>query len=211
MNKAATAVVTTGLGFLILWSGITNAGVLSSLQSLVTGHAPIPGTPTPSIFGGSNTTATPSAFITGNTPVVGGGTATGNAIAQAALKYQGAPYYWGGKTPGGTFGPGPGWDCYGFTTYLLHHDLGYNLPNNTYSGFLEMLAWTGATTIPNSQVQAGDLVIWQTHIGVAISSTEMISAENAGAGTKIDTFKNGGPILPEVMIVRRVNGTTMVA
>lgn len=204
MNKTATAVVTTGLGFLILWSGITNAGVLSSLQSLVTGHPPIPGTPTPSIFGGG--TGTTSAFISGsNLPVVSGnGTSTGAAIAAAALKYQGTPYRWGGKDPSG-------WDCYGFTTYVLHHDLGYNLPNNNYSGFLETLAWGGATTIPNDQVQAGDLVMWQTHIGIAVSSTEMISAENPSAGTRVDTFAKGGPILPEVMIVRRINGPTLVA
>jgi cell wall-associated NlpC family hydrolase len=207
MNKTATAVVTTGLGFMLLWSGITNAGVLSTLQNLVTGHAPMPGMPQASLF--SNTSSITSTAA--DTPIVGNGSATGSAIAAAALKYQGAPYYWGGKTPGGTFGSGPGWDCYGFTTYVLHHDLGYNLPNNTYSGFLEMLAWSGATTIPTSQIQAGDLVMWQTHIGIAVSSTEMISAENPSAGTRVDTFANGGPGGLEVMMARRINGGAVLA
>lgn len=200
MNKTATAVVTAGLGFLILWSGITNAGVLSTLQTLALGHAPVPGTPTPSLFGNSGVST--SAFVSGTSNTAG---TTGSAIANAALKYAGkVPYVWGGKDPSG-------WDCYGFTTYVLHHDLGYNLPNNTYSGFLEMLAWTGATTIPNNQVQAGDLVMWQTHIGIAVSNTEMVSAENPTRGTRVDTFQNGGPLLPEVMIVRRINGPTLVA
>lgn len=200
MNKTASALGTTGLGFLLLWSGITNAGVLSTIQTLLTGHPPIPGTPQTSIFGGSNAAANTTATGTATNA-----TATGSAVANAALAYQGkVPYVWGGKTPSG-------WDCYGFTTYVLHHDLGYNLPNNTYSGFLEMMAWSGATTIPNNQVQAGDLVVWQTHIGIAISSTEMISAENPRAGTKVDTFKNGGPDIPEIMFIRRINGPTVTA
>ena len=194
MNKTATAIGVTGLGFLILWSGITNAGVLSTAQSLFMGHAPIPGMPQAKVFGGATTNIS---LTTPTGPAVGG-------IAGTALQYQGTPYVWGGHDPSG-------WDCYGFLTYVLHHDLGYNLPNNTHSGYLEFLAWSGAQAIPVKDVQAGDLIIWPTHSGIAVSPTEMISAENPSKGTRIDTFTNGGPIAPEPMTVLRVKGNAMVA
>lgn len=210
MNKTASAIGLAGLGYVVLWSGVTNAGVLASVQSLFAGTRPIPGTPTPSVFksvpGASN-----ASFSTSGP--MAGGSGSGSSIANAALKYQGYPYVWGGRTPGVFTGNGwsGGWDCYGFTTYVLHHDLGYNLPNNNYSGYIEMLSWGGATKISASQIQAGDILLWPTHTGIAISSTEMISAENPSAGTKIDTFQGGGPLAPEPLTVIRVNGSVMVA
>jgi cell wall-associated NlpC family hydrolase len=197
MNKTASAIGITGLGFLILWSGITNAGVLSTAQSLFMGHAPVPGTPQAKIFGGDNVSLT--GFTTGGTA----GSPVG-AIAGAAMQHINTPYVWGGHDPSG-------WDCYGMLTYVLHNDLGYNLPNNTHSGYLEFLAWSGASVIPASQIQAGDLIIWPTHAGIAVSATEMISAENPSKGTRVDTFANGGPLLPEPMTVLRVKQPLLVA
>lgn len=197
MNKAAIGIGTTGLGFMLIWSGVTNAGVMSTVQHLFMGVAPIPGQP--QAFSGSS--IIPGSFTTGgSTPgvVASGGNA---AIATDAMQYEGkVPYVWGGKTPD------PGWDCYGFLTYVLHHDMGYNLPNNTYTGYLEFLSWGQQYAIPQSQVQAGDIVIWPTHCGIAISPTEMISAENPSAGTKVATFANGGPLTPEPMSFHRIKG-----
>jgi len=158
------------------------------------GHAPVPGTPQAPILGGANVSLT--GLATGNTPAVGG-------IAADAMQYAGRPYVWGGHDPSG-------WDCYGFLTYVLHHDLGYNLPNNTHSGYLEFLAWSGAHVIDKAQIQAGDLIIWPTHAGIAVSPTQMISAMNPSRGTGVDTFAGGGPLLPEPMTVLRVNGTGMM-
>lgn len=185
---------------MLLWSGITNAGVLSTVQTLVTGHAPVPGQPQASILGGKNVSYT-NAGLTTTSP---GGSNSNSAIASDALKYVGTRYVWGGHDPSG-------WDCYGFLTYVLHHDLGYNLPNNTHSGYLEMLAWSGAHAIPKAQVQAGDLIIWPTHCGIAVSSTEMISAENPSKGTIVNTFAGGGPLVFEPMTVLRVTGTAVYA
>lgn len=207
MNKTASAVGITGLGFLILWSGVTNAGVLSTAQSLFMGHAPVPGTPQAKVFGGSGITGT--AFNTGTSPgsTSGNGTAVGVQIAATAMQYDKQPYWWGGAVP---VPQGPGLDCYGLLTYVLHHDLGYNLPNNTHSGYLEFLAWTGAKAIPQSQIQAGDLICWPTHSGIAVDSTHMISAMNPTRGTGVDTFAGGGPLVPEPMTVLRVTPTAMV-
>lgn len=210
MNKTASALVFVGLGGLLLWSGITNAGVLSTVQTLVTGHAPVPGQPQASILGGKNVSFT----TTGLTATSSGGSNSDSAIASDALKYVGTRYVWGGHEPQSVDANGRvtgGWDCYGFLTYVLHHDLGYNLPNNTHSGYLEMLAWSGAHAIPKTQVQAGDLIIWPTHCGIAVSSTEMISAENPSKGTIVNTFAGGGPLAPEPMTVLRVTGTAVYA
>lgn len=192
-NRTATGVFMIGVGGLILWSGITNAGVVASVQSLIHGVAPTPGTPQVPFFKGGGNGATQTAYSPGTTSTAGGN----NSVASAAVKYVGTPYIWGGHDPSG-------WDCYGFLTYVLHHDLGYNLPNNTHSGYLEFLAWGGASTVDSSQIQAGDLILWPTHSGIAVSGTEMISAENPSKGTRIDTFANGGPLAPEPMTVKRV-------
>jgi cell wall-associated NlpC family hydrolase len=198
MNKAASAIGTAGLGFLLIWSGVTNAGVLSTVQHLFMGVAPIPGQPQSL----PKFNATLGSVI--NTPTqtldTGSGTASGSVIANAALKYEGkVPYLWGGKDANG-------WDCYGFLTYVLHHDLGFNLPNNSYMGYLEFLSWGQKYQISESEVQAGDIVIWPTHTGIAVSHTQMISAENPRAGTKVATFREGGPLAPEPMTFYRIKG-----
>lgn len=199
MNKIATAIGTTGIGVVLIWSGVTNAGVLSTVQHLFMGVKPIPGQP--QTLGKFNVTAGSLVNYQSLPPSndTGGGGATGSAIANAAMKYQGYPYVWGGKTPSG-------WDCYGFLTYVLHHDLGYDLPNNTYTGYLEFLSWGQKYQIDESQVQAGDIVIWPTHCGIAINSTEMISAENPSAGTKVAKFREGGPLTPEPISFYRIKG-----
>jgi cell wall-associated NlpC family hydrolase len=47
--------------------------------------------------------------------------ASGQAIASDALRYQGAPYKWGGAKP-------DGWDCSGFVNYVIGHDMGMRIP-----------------------------------------------------------------------------------
>ncbi len=125
-----------------------------------------------------------------------GTSALGNAIASAALRYQGAPYKWAGATPAG-------WDCSGFVTYVLHHDLGLNLPSNTHTVTLQFLTWSGAVTIPVGQAQAGDLVCWPSHVAIAISPTSCIGAETVGVGTITGEFAKMGPG-GETYTIRRV-------
>jgi cell wall-associated NlpC family hydrolase len=197
MNKSAVAIGTTGLGFMLIWSGVTNAGVLSTVQHLMMGVAPIPGQP--QSLPKFNTTAASvvGTSLTTTAPVSGGI----NGIAADALQYEGkVPYLWGGKDT-------KGWDCYGFLTYVLHHDMGYNLPNNTYTGYLEFLSWGQKYQISEAQVQAGDIVIWPTHCGIAVSSTTMIAADNPNAGTKVTTFRDGAPLVPEPMSFYRIKGS----
>ena len=118
---------------------------------------------------------------------VGGGSASGQAIANDALRYKGQPYVWGGRAdrPGN-------WDCSSFVSYVLGHDLGLALPGGRYGspGFpphahgpttLQYLGF--GQPITRAQVQAGDLLVWPTHIGIALNNTTMISAQSQDLGT----------------------------
>lgn len=164
-------------GGVLLYSGLKDVPVLDSLRSLLTTGLLPQGAAGPGMVMGPR-----NAYALGGSPA-------GQAIANAALKYNGkVPYKWGGATPAG-------WDCSGFVTYVLHHDLGYDLPSNDHTVCMQFYTWSGATAVRAPMaVQAGDLVVWPTHMGIAISPTEMISAENPSRGTRVDTFQDGGPI-----------------
>lgn len=124
-------------------------------------------------------------------------------VATAALKYAGAGYVYGGKAD--TLG---NWDCSSFVSKVLGQDLGLILPGGGRFGDIGypphahgpgstayMLYGTG---IDHSQVQAGDLVVSVEHIGIAISPTQMISAQQPSTGTRVGPFPEGFPAGPPV-------------
>jgi cell wall-associated NlpC family hydrolase len=111
-------------------------------------------------------------------------------IADDARKYLGVPYKWGGADPNG-------FDCSGLVTWVLHHDLGYNLPSNTHTVTLQFLTWTGASDVPRSQATAGDLCCSTGHIGIAVDGSNMIHAPDIGDHVKIGPIQTG-------MVIRRV-------
>jgi cell wall-associated NlpC family hydrolase len=114
---------------------------------------------------------------------------TGNAVAQDALQYLGVPYVWAHQDP-------TGWDCSGFVTYVLHHDFGIDLPDNTHTVTEQFYVWTGADTIPRDQCAAGDLVCWVSHIGIALDASTMVNAANPTDGTLIsDIWTVPAPII----------------
>jgi len=216
MNKTASAVMLGGLGVIILWSGVTNAGIMNSLHSLLQGQRPQPGSPQApaninipglgSITGASLSTGT-GGGVTGN------GTAVGAAIVSDAQQYVPGKYWWGGSVP--IQKGGEGVDCYGLGTYVLHHDLGYNLPNNTHSGYLEMMAWGGMQTVAHfanagsvnaSVLQPGDFVLWPSHMGISTGGAGMIGAENPRIGVVNTTVTEGAPNNIEPVTIRRVIG-----
>lgn len=217
MNKTASAVMLGGLGFVVLWSGITNAGIMNSLHSLLQGQRPQPGSPQapaniniPGLSKFISTSNTTSGTTSG-TGVVGNGTAVGQAIVNAIQPYVGGRYWWGGHVP--TQDGGPGVDCYGLLTYGLHNKLGYNLPNNTHSGYLEFLAWSGArvvgqfanaNSVDTSILQPGDLILWPSHAGVSTGGSGMIGAENPSIGVVNTTITAGAPNEIEPVTIKRV-------
>lgn len=138
-----------------------------------------------------------------------GASATGSAIADDALKYNGAGYVWGGNAS--QVGD---WDCSSFVSYVLGHDLGMNLPGGKWGepgfpphahGPTTMQYLMFGSPLNLDQVQAGDLIVSSEHIGIAISPTQMISAQDPALGTGVAGFPAGFPAGPPHY--RRVSGT----
>ena len=197
------ALATLATGTLFVYAGITGKSVLASIQSMISGKSPsllaninpINGTGNPNAVGVSAGTVT--------------GTGNGAALASDALKYVGHKYLYGGAP--GTSGANP-WDCSSFVNWVLGHDFKMTLPGgvNGYNGTSHgpttggYMSWSGAHTIPRSSLEAGDLCVWSTHIGIAINSTQMVSALNPSLGTMVTTPENGGP-QGESLVCRRIN------
>lgn len=107
---------------------------------------------------------------------------SGQAIADFALQFQGYPYVYAGNTPGG-------FDCSGFTQYVLLNvlgtDIGHGVAEQTnFGSWVDWGAW-----------QPGDLVYFAgtyragiSHTGIYIGDGQFIHAENEGTGVVISSI-----------------------
>lgn len=151
----------------------------------------------------------------GSTQVGGGavGSAAGialgdNKISNDAMRYIGAGYQYGGNAS--AIGR---WDCSSFVSYVLGHDLGIPLPGGKWGdpGFpphahgpttLQYLVYGSA--LNRADVKPGDLVVWQTHMGIAISPTQIVAARTTASGTGLSTIDGVTAELGETPHFRRV-------
>jgi cell wall-associated NlpC family hydrolase len=180
------------VGGVLVWSGIENEPVTDIFRSLATGKAPTKGP--------AETFATAAtASTTGTLP------ASSSAIANDAMTYVGHPYSFGGY-----YDDPSGWDCSSFVNWVLGHDFGMTLPGGVkgYNGqshgpiVAMYVLWSGAENISKSQVAAGDLILYppDTHMGIAVSNTEFVSAEDPANGTAVAPMSDG----PGPWIARRI-------
>jgi cell wall-associated NlpC family hydrolase len=192
-------------GAILLWSGIKGKKWSTVLRDLISGRPissatdnPITGTPASDFAAGANAGVTAQ----------GKASAQGSAIADDALKYQGAGYVWGG-TPGSGSGH---WDCSSFANAVIGRDIGMAIPMYRAGAYIGQshgpttgvwLVWPGAFTIKRKDAAPGDLCIWQTHMGICIGGGRMISALDQASGTQVTTFAAGAPT-GEIMFVRRL-------
>lgn len=98
------------------------------------------------------------------------GSAAGAELASLSLNYLGVPYVWAGVTPNG-------FDCSGFTYYLIHDVLGYD-----FSRVIDEQMASGYEVGPG-ELQPGDLIFFQntytwglSHVGIYIGNGQMVSA-----------------------------------
>jgi cell wall-associated NlpC family hydrolase len=138
----------------------------------------------------------------GRTIAEGAGVVTGSTIANDALKYRGAGYVWGGQAD-----KVGNWDCSSFVSKVLGEDLGLPLPGGHWGdpgfpphahGPTTLNYMMFGTGINLNDVRAGDLIVSVEHIGIAISPTQMISAQSPSSGTNVAGFPDGFPSGPPV-------------
>jgi cell wall-associated NlpC family hydrolase len=194
-----------GGGAILLWSGLRGKSWSAVLRSVVTGKDP---RTTLTAYSIQTSPAAYSAGTGSTGTTTGAGSASGDQIAIDAEQYKGAGYVWGGA-PGSGSGH---WDCSSFANAVIGRDLGLAIPMykaGTYHGqahgptTVVWLVWTGAITVPRNQARAGDIAVWQTHMGIFIDSQHMISALNSSLGTQVTTVSGGAPF-GELLRVRRL-------
>jgi peptidoglycan DL-endopeptidase CwlO len=126
-----------------------------------------------------------------STPSALGG--SGSAVVQAAQKYLGVPYAWGGTDPS------TGLDCSGLTQQV-YSDLGIGLPRTA-----SQQATSGRPVASLAEAQPGDLVFFDysaarpgvDHVGIYVGNGQMIAAPQEGQAVQVQ--KVGNPT-----VIRRV-------
>lgn len=114
--------------------------------------------------------------------------ATGQALADYALQFQGYPYVSGGNTPSG-------WDCSGFVQWVFAQ-FGVSLPH--YSG-AQMSVGTAVGSI--AEAAPGDIIVNTQHAAIYIGNGMVISALNPAQGTQVTSLAvfSGGYAIRRVL------------
>jgi cell wall-associated NlpC family hydrolase len=208
MAIKASYLILAGGGAILVWGGFKGKSIPDAFRNVVQGKDPTISTTAFPIQ------TSPAAYSTAAGIAAGGGPSpTGNAIADDANRYIGTPYVWAGIP--GPHGVGP-WDCSSFSNAVIGRDLRMAIPlyrAGTYHGQAHgpatgiWLVWTGAFTIHRQDCVAGDLCVWQTHMGIATSSTHYTSAYDSQEGVVNKPIDGGGPSF-EKLFIRRLKGVT---
>lgn len=196
MSINGRALAATSIGTLFIWSGIRGWSVLATIGDVVKGYQPSQSVVNPLEIvptGSANTGGTP----TGLPSSVGG-------LASLALQGIGHAYHFGNAP--GPDGKNP-WDCSSFINYVVGVQAKMAIPGfgpGKYNGKSHgpptgvWAAWTGMATVKRADVQAGDILVWFGHMGMATGHDTMISALNPHAGTKTQRIDSGvgrGPLV----------------
>jgi cell wall-associated NlpC family hydrolase len=191
VNGIALAAV--GTGSIFLWSGVKGWNASRIFAEVISGQVPK----------GSNVNLLTTGDSSSSSVSSGSPIATSNALANDAQKYQGHAYSYGGAP--GKDGKSP-WDCSSFINWVVGHDGRRSIPgypNGSYDGSSHgpptgsWGIWPGLQHIQKAQLQAGDIVVWVGHMGMALGPDTMISALSSRSGTKITPIAGygNGPIL----------------
>ena len=114
--------------------------------------------------------------------------ATGQALADYALQFQGYPYVSGGNTPSG-------WDCSGFVQWVFAQ-FGVSLPH--YSG-AQMSVGTAVGSI--AEAAPGDIIVNTQHAAIYIGNGMVINALNPAQATQVTSLAvfSGGYAIRRVL------------
>ena len=202
ISGAGLAAVLAGSVF--LYAGIRGKTVLGSVQAVISGKPPASGPDANTISAPVEPAAQTSAGGT-----IPGTPLSNNAIAAAAEGSIGHAYFYSGAP--GTDGKAP-WDCSSAVNYWTAVMCGLPIPGfpaGSWTGTTHgpptgaWLLWGYLQHIKRADIIAGDILVYQTHMGVAISNTEMISAEDPKDGTRKSSIDGMTSSLGEILFARR--------
>lgn len=172
-------------GVLFVYSGVKDVGLVDSLRSLARG-AGLPAGTGPKVTTVSFTGAGDPPAGAGGTQTTGDPAFAGGAhpeVAEAAARYLGVPYVWGGKSPTGL-------DCSGLVYRAILDATGQKAPLSSTG----QSVWNGFARIDRAQVGAGDVCWWPGHVVVATSNTDCISAPRPGKTVRREAIRGAGPV-----------------
>lgn len=112
------------------------------------------------------------------------GSAQGDQLVNAARRYLGRPYVWGG-----TFAGNGGGDCSGLVQRSFK-DVGVSDCPRT-SG--QIAVWRKLRKVARTDVAAGDVLWWSGHVALATGNTQMIEALTFGVPVRITGIR-GTPL-----------------
>jgi soluble lytic murein transglycosylase-like protein len=152
-------------------AGLEGDLATGGVESLAGGAGSVVGAPgTPAVSAG---VAMPGAglAISG-----GGGPADGQAVVDAARKYLGVPYVWGGTDPA------KGLDCSGLVQ-LVYKQFGIDLPRVSYQQ-----ATAGRPVASLAQARPGDILAFDNpvdHVAIYAGNGKMIEAPRTGLDVRV--------------------------
>lgn len=151
---------------------ISQATGLSPTEKTTASPTPTSATPT------KTSTTTTQSDVTPNNVVSEPTKTESTSIVDAAKKYMGTPYVWGGESM-----EEGGMDCSGFV-YNALKDAGYNVGRTTAQGYRKL-----GQVVSKADMQAGDLIFYgdndnASHIGIYIGNGQVIHSSGGSANTK---------------------------
>lgn len=115
--------------------------------------------------------------VANTTPATTAGSSKGTEVVAFAKQYLGYKYVAGGSSPS------TGFDCSGFTSYV-YKNFGVSI-NRTSSG-----QRSNGVAVDKSNLQAGDIVCFNGHVGLYIGNNQFIHASNPKGGVKINSLSD---------------------
>lgn len=100
----------------------------------------------------------------------GGGSASGNAVAEFALQFKGNPYVYGGTSLTN------GADCSGFVM-SVYNNFGVSLPHSSSAD-----RHVGSAVGSLAEAQPGDIICYSGHVGLYIGGNQIVHASTSKTG-----------------------------